>query len=146
MQTDNRPLIIPDSSVLIKWCVKEEEDREQVVKMQQDFVDDKFKILVPMLIDWEINNFLGRSFDPSTASSKYSNFKMLQLTSVTPTLELSHEAFKIMKKCPGVSFYNASYHALAIQHEAVFLTADKKYFDKAKKLGQVMLLKAYQAL
>lgn len=145
MQTDNRPLIVADSSVLIKWCVREEEDREQVVKMQQDFIDDKFKMLVPLLLDWEVNNFLRRSFDSSTASSKYSNFKMLQLTGVMLTLELSHTAFEIMKKCPGVTFYDASYHALALSKSGIFLTADKKYYDKAKKLGHIMLLKDYTA-
>jgi predicted nucleic acid-binding protein len=145
MQTDNRPLIIADSSVLIKWCVKEEEDREQVIKMQRDFIDDKFNILVPLLVDWEINNFLGRNFTPEIASSKYSNFKMLQLTGAMLTPELSHLAFEIVKKFPGVSFYDASYHALALNHPGLFLTADKKYYDKAKKLGNIMLLKDYTA-
>ncbi len=38
------------------------------------------------------------------------------------------------------SFYDSSYHFLAIIHKATFLTADKKYFQKAKQLGNIELL------
>ncbi len=143
MKTDLRPPIIPDSSVMIKWCVKEEEDRKQIVKMQEDFMSDRLEILVPQLLEWEVNNYLGRSFDPDLASEKYSNFKMLHLREASLTLEISHSAFEIMKKCPGVTFYDASYHALALNKGGTFLTADKKYYEKTKNHGNIMLLKDY---
>lgn len=144
MQTDNlKQLFIPDSSVMIKWCVKEEEDRDQIIRMQKDFLEKKITLLVPLLLEWELNNYLGRNFKPKIATEKYSYYKMLELTGYMTSVELSHLSFEIMGKCPGVTFYDASYHALALSRQGIFLTADKKYYEKAKKMGGIMLLKDY---
>ena len=87
MRTDSlKPLIIPDSSVMIKWCVKEEEDRAQIVQMQHDFLEKSFELLAPMIIEWEVNNYLGRNFRPEIATEKYSYFKMLEITEAMTTV------------------------------------------------------------
>jgi predicted nucleic acid-binding protein len=38
-----------------------------------------------------------------------------------------------------VTFYDASYHALAIQHKAKFITSDKEYFRKTKDKSNIIL-------
>jgi len=45
-----------------------------------------------------------------------------------------------IKKSGFPSFYDASYHALAITHECQFITADKRHIAKAKGFGHVTLL------
>lgn len=45
-----------------------------------------------------------------------------------------------MKKYPRVSFYDASYHALAIAYDGLFVTADRKYYEMTRKEGNVTLL------
>ena len=40
----------------------------------------------------------------------------------------------------GTTVYDASYHVLAIARNAIYITADKKYFDKAKQLGNIELI------
>lgn len=135
-----------DASIVIKWFADDEEDGDSAKQLNEDFQNAKVTLLAPALVAWELGNFFGRVFTESAAIQSFNIFKNYGVTQLMLSLEGTAMAFQIMKKCPGVSFYDASYHALAIQHEAVFLTADKKYFDKAKKLGQVMLLKAYQAL
>jgi len=37
----------------------------------------------------------------------------------------------------SVSFYDASYHALAKKIGGVFITADNRYYDKAKVVGNI---------
>ncbi len=137
-------LVIPDSCVMLKWCVWEAEDREQIVKMQDDFVHNEIQIAFPAILEWELNNYLGRKLSEEEATRKYSYFKILQATMALLTLEMTGLAFKIMKKCPSVSFYDASYHAMALHMKGVFLTADKKYYDKTKSLGNIQLLKDYK--
>ncbi len=144
MRTENTSrLIFPDSNVMIKWCVREEEDREQIEKMQEDFTDERIQIVSSGLLEWELNNYLGRKFSENEAVQKYSYFKLFQFTQIFLNLEISSLAFRIMKKCPGVSFYDASYHALALQNHALFLTADVNYYNKAKSFGNIKLLKDY---
>jgi predicted nucleic acid-binding protein len=38
------------------------------------------------------------------------------------------------------SFYDVSYHALAIVNECQFITADKKHYEKTKKEGYIELI------
>lgn len=42
------------------------------------------------------------------------------------------------------SIYDSAYHALAIAHDGVFITADKRHIAKAKQYGHVALLKDWQ--
>lgn len=42
----------------------------------------------------------------------------------------------------AVTFYEAAYHALALVHDGIFITADQRYIDKAGKAGRITLLAA----
>lgn len=54
------------------------------------------------------------------------------------------QALEIVKKCQGVAFCDAFYHALAISLGATFITADAKYFKKAKNFKGIMMLEDYR--
>ena len=43
-----------------------------------------------------------------------------------------------------MTFYDAAYHALALVEHGTFVTADGKYFTKAKKAGAIALLSDFQ--
>ena len=42
-----------------------------------------------------------------------------------------------------VTFYDASYHALAIDQGGKFITSDKKYFDKVRDKSHIQLLELF---
>ena len=44
------------------------------------------------------------------------------------------------------TIYDSIYHALAIQLDAVFLTADKKHYAKAKEYGHIKLLSEWETI
>lgn len=134
---------IVDASCLIKWVGLEAENLEQAEMLRLNYKKGQVNITVPAMAFWELGNYLGRELDEKSAASVFNNIKNYQFTQTLVTLEVAALTFHLMKKCPGTSFYDASYHALAIQNEATFLTADKKYYDKAKKLGHIQLLKDY---
>ncbi len=136
-------LIIPDASTLIKWTALEDDDLENALRLREDFTNKKCRILIPALCMWEINNFLGRNLDTEGAMHFFSIFKQYNFRQAMPTFEISHLAFQLMKKAEKISFYDASYHSLAISSEGTFLTADKKYFEKTKKFGHIKLLSNY---
>jgi predicted nucleic acid-binding protein len=134
---------IVDASVLIKWAGKEAEDLNQSEALRIDYKNGVSEIIVLALTLWELGNYLGREFDEKTASSVFNHFQNYGFRQALLSLEISHSAFEIMRKCPGVTFYDASYHALALNKGGTFLTADKKYYEKTKNLGNTMLLKDY---
>ena len=43
-----------------------------------------------------------------------------------------------------VSFYEAAYHALALMHKGLFVTADTRYVKRVTALGSVMALSEWQ--
>lgn len=137
-------LIVPDASVLIEWITMESSFKKQAFAFQKDFLTKKVDVLIPALCLWEINNFFGRRYEVKKAGGIFSNFLGYKFTQALLSLETSVLAFNIMKGSEKISFYDASYHALAIESGGTFLTADKKYYEKTKRIGSIMLLENYK--
>lgn len=123
----------------------EEEDYEKAVNLKKDFLDRKIKLIVPSLCLWEINNFICRKF-PKEAITHFFHFLLLNIKEAPLGISTANIAFQISESCPGVTFYDASYHALAMETGGTYLTADKKYYQavKKKKWGNIELLKNYK--
>ncbi len=132
-----------DASIIIKWLTHEKEDLSFAENLLMDFLNKKINISIPVFIHWEINNFLGRDLNIEAAMEKYSQFKLLKFEEKHLSMNGTLKAFAIMKKFHKVSFYDASYHAMAIENGGIFLTADKKYYEKTKEIGSVMILTNY---
>ena len=141
---DIKPLFIIDTSVLLKWFIKEEEDLEQAQLLKKNFLERKFETCIPALTSWELNNNFGRNHSKQEALMSFASFKNLRIREALLGLEVSFLAYKIMKKCPGVAFYDSAYHALALQLNGIFITADQKYYNKAKSFGRMKLLRDYK--
>lgn len=53
----------------------------------------------------------------------------------------------IYQRAAGISMaynhhlFDTLYHAVALEHQAVFVTDDRKYFNKTSALGSICLLK-----
>ncbi len=45
----------------------------------------------------------------------------------------------------GVAFYDAAYHAVALVHGGVFVTADERYVAHASQAGSVSSLRQWRA-
>jgi predicted nucleic acid-binding protein len=143
MDGDRKKLLVIDTAVIIKWLTDEKEDLEKALLVRARFEKRELNILIPMLVHWELSNHLGRNYSPEEAAALYSHFLLLRIPQILPSLSATHLAYKIMKDCPGTSFYDASYHAIALSKEGTFLTSDKKYYEKAKTFGSIKLLKDY---
>ncbi|MBI2639212.1 type II toxin-antitoxin system VapC family toxin [Candidatus Peregrinibacteria bacterium] len=135
-------IYIADASVLIKWAVAEVENLTEANIFRNDFLNARIKIILPGHCLPEVANYFGRKAQHIAVS-----FLSFLITSdieenclTFPEISI---AFKLMKKYPGISFYDASYHTLAMQENGVFITADEKYYRKTKKEGHIMLLKDY---
>lgn len=134
---------VADTSVLIKWLISEPEDIDPAMRLQDDFIKGLIQLRISSLTLFEINNFLGRAFPLNKAVELYSHFQLYKFEQIHLSPAISFKAFQIMEKSKGSSFYDSSQHATAIETNALFLTADKKYYESAKKLGHILLIRDY---
>jgi len=139
---EENKLITIDASVLLKWLIAESEDMEQAVLLRTHFEKKKVEFIVPSFCFAEVCNILYRKV-PHAAIEFYSYILELQITEHQLSFNIVNIAFKLMEQYHAVSFYDASYHALAILENGTFITADKKYYEKTRKEGHIMLLKNY---
>lgn len=133
-------IYVPDASVILKWAIglETESHQEKAIHILDAWVDNKIEIVLPELWVFEVGNFLGRMVQDLALEKMETlldfHFKTRKLDKGTCKL-----IFKLMNDL-SVSFYDASYHALAQKVGGIFITADKKYYQKAKIKGGIELL------
>lgn len=134
----NKPLIILDACVIIKWIVGED-DSDKALAYYDSFLHNEIRLAVPSLCFYDTMNVLSVKHKP--IALKALNYLLnLKMDEFVLDMPLTLKALEIVNSLPKIAFYDAVYHALAIMHKGTFLTADKSYFDKAKKLKHIKLL------
>jgi predicted nucleic acid-binding protein len=96
--------------------------------------------MVPTLWVYEVGNILGLKA-PKVADQLLAAMVDLRMTEVTPAA-YHPSIFRLMRD-HHVTFHDAAYHALAIERNAIMLTADGKYVRKAGRAGHVQRLDAW---
>jgi predicted nucleic acid-binding protein len=136
-------VLVPDASVLLKWILRSEDepDGDRALELKEAWLADACDLVVPSLWVFEVGNILGLK-QPATATS------LLQaMLDVGMREEAPHgyaDAIVRLMREHRVTFYDASYHALAIRHRGTMVTADRTYVKKAGRAGHVTLLNDWQ--
>lgn len=141
-------IIVPDSNILAK-ILFQEPDSEQAKVFLTECLQRKCKLLVPELFIYEIMSItqyydgdIERSFDLIQAS------KNANMTVISPNLALWKKSQEISRDGHSnsgfPSMYDSIYHAIAIEADGVFVTADKKHFAKTKRNEHICLLENWE--
>jgi len=143
-----KPLIyIPDASVIIAFLLQENLWQKQLNKFFSDLKQEKIQCCVPYLWYYEVGNRLSRIKEKQStedfSQALFSNEFDLGFTTVEVTKKQSDKAFALCQKYPYISFYDASYHALAQYLNGIFLTADKKYYTLTRKEKNIEFIVNY---
>jgi predicted nucleic acid-binding protein len=134
-------LVVPDASVLLKWVLPEEGEPwvGEALRLRDDFETGRADLLVPSLWYYEAGNVLALHYAESAAD------RLAVLVGLCLSIAEPKEMWRVqtldLTKTHGVTFYDASYHALAILHNGVFVTSDEKYLRKASAAGYILHLK-----
>ena len=133
-------ILIPDASVILKWVLKTQEDHvEKALALLPPWIAGEIDILLPSLWLYEVGNIVGRK-----QAEKSGEIMQLLLDYRFPEarMDTSHlsATLDLMRRY-GVTFYDASYHAVALQSDGVFVTADEAYVRRAGDAGQVVCLR-----
>lgn len=137
--------LIIDSSVIVKWLNQTNEERlQEADRIISDARQGKITLETSELAKYELGNvfLLSKSLTIPEAKTTLSSFYTLPLKFHNQTKELALITFKIAKEA-NVTFYDASFLALAKQENAVLVTDNPKHQSKIKGV-RVIALRDYK--
>lgn len=134
------PLVVPDASVLLKWVLlsDDEPDADKALLLRAAIQDETVDALLPALWLYEVGNTIARRF-PMHASSWLSALMKFGFEEASPSPLWLAKTLELTQRY-DVSFYDAAYHALALIHKGVFVTADNRYVSRVREAGSVIAL------
>ena len=132
---------VPDASVMLKWVLgdDQESDQDRALSLLNAWVGGEINLSAPEIWQYEVGNFLGREV-PEVAMEKMKLLLDLKITSISLTSEMFRRCFEWME-INQVTFYDASYLAVAYETQSTLITADEKFFDKMGEKDNICLLK-----
>lgn len=132
-------VVVPDASVLLKWVLPSADEADQApsLALKSAWLNGTIEIVVPALWIYEVGNVLGLK-RPAMAEALLGVLGDLAL----PEAPASPGAPRILSlmRDYGVTFYDAAYHALAIDRGGIMLTADRRYVAKCAAAGHLALI------
>jgi predicted nucleic acid-binding protein len=134
------PLVVPDASVLLKWVLPsdDEPDTDRALNLRTAIIEESVRALLPSLWLYEVGNTIARRF-PADALAWMSALMKFELPEAPPTPAWLTTALELTKK-HEVTFYDAAYHALALIHKGLLVTADSRYVNKVADPATVVAL------
>jgi predicted nucleic acid-binding protein len=131
--SDELRTLVTDASVILKWVLDSDDEpgREDAVAILESFVDGNLRLAVPSLWVYEVGNILSRK-RPATARDTMTALLDLGLEEVPLGSVLAGRTLELALD-KGITFYDASYVAVAENRDAGFVTADRRL---AERLGQ----------
>jgi len=138
------PLVVPDASVLLKWTLRsdDEPDADKALLLRDAILDEVVRALLPALWLYEVGNTIARRF-PTHASGWLSALMKFGLEEAPPSQPWLAKTLELTSRYE-VSFYDAAYHALALIHNGLFVTADTRYVNRVREPGSVIALSEWQ--
>ncbi len=136
----NREYVV-DASVILKWILGDERetDQEKAMQLLHAWVKGNVTISAPALWQFEVGNVLGRVM-PEEAPEKMGLIMGLNIRSIELTDQICRLCFDWMRT-KGVTFYDASYLAVAYDIHAMLVTADERFVKKIGKSDRLCSLK-----
>lgn len=125
-------LLVPDASVILKWVLPPEREpgAQTALEILDQFVAGKILLAVPTLWYYEVANTIAR-LAPDEAGERLRQLRRLGMAEVGVTDAIERRALSCVKRL-GVTYYDAVYHAAAVELGGVLVTADRRF---AARLG-----------
>lgn len=123
-------VVVPDASVLLKWILPAEHEThvDKALLIAERFVAGDLDLLVPPLWLFEVANVVCMK-NKDAAEILLSMLVSMQMPVAENSDLWRRQAIELTRNYK-VTFYDASYHALAIVQGGVFVTADEAYLRK----------------
>jgi len=133
--------VVVDTSVIVKWLSQDNEDYiEQADKVLKDAELDKIALIAPELAKYEVGNVLlyGKKLGPKQAQIVLTQFYKLPIAFIEDTKLLSEKAYKLAADA-NVTYYDASFMALAKQYDAILVTENLKHQGRSSTVKAIAI-------
>lgn len=131
--------IVVDTSVFIKWVkTRDEELGEAARRLLVEVETHEIEVHVPALLLYEVGNVLllrTRLSAPGLGRA-LGHLETLPFKVAPPATPLLKRAAEVGRRF-GVTFYDASFVALALELDCEFVTADHKLYERTRTLPHV---------
>jgi predicted nucleic acid-binding protein len=133
--------VVVDASVALKWLFdagRGERDTSQAIALLHKVAAGEIRMLQPAHFVTEVAAVLAREV-PARATRSVSNLLRIDMDVVADDATLLRAVE--LAVAHGQHLFDALYHAVALGHEdAVYVTADERYWRAARPSGRVVRL------
>jgi predicted nucleic acid-binding protein len=131
--------IVVDTSVLIKWFKTRDEDLLKEARALLAEVEARpVEVHVPALLLYEVGNvlLLKSRLGPTGLDDAIDHLETLPCIVAPPATPLLKRAARLGREF-GLTFYDASFIALAVELDCPYITADRRLYEGARSLPRV---------
>lgn len=134
--------LVVDSSVIVKWLHEEEPYSDHADKIIEDVKNGKTILFVPELAKYEVGNALlfSKKVSPDEVKVLLESFYLLPIQFVVQSESNANATYKIAYDA-HITYYDASFIALAKQESAVLITDNIKHQGKTSEIKVISLSK-----
>jgi len=123
---------VVDASVVAKWVNKGEEYENEAAAVRKAWVSDELELTAPSHLPFEVANSIWKN---PNVRARHAGTLVKLMVRISPTLdglseELAQESMSLARR-KGLTFYDASYVALARFLSCPLLTADGEQLEAA---------------
>lgn len=140
--------IVVDTSVIVKWFKTHDEELLDQAGWLLRRVDQRaLEVHAPALLLYEIGNLLlvGTRLDADGLDDAFRRIAALPLILAPPAVPLLQRSARLGRAC-GLTFYDASFVALAEELGCPFVTADRRLHRRVRSLPRMVHLSDVQQL
>lgn len=134
--------VVVDSSVIVKWLHEEDPYFDHADKIIEDVKNGKIILFAPELAKYEVGNALlfSKKVSPDEAKDLLESFYLLPIQFVVQSEKNANSTYKIAYDT-HITYYDASFIALAKQENAILVTDNIKHQGKALAIKVIPLAK-----
>jgi predicted nucleic acid-binding protein len=140
--------IVVDTSVLIKWFkTRDEELLDEARNLLAEIEAQGVQVHVPALLLYEVGNILlvKTRLGLAALDETIERLEELPLVVAPPATPLLKRAVRLGREF-SLTFYDASFLALAVELGCPCVTADRGFFERARRLPQLRHLSQVGAI
>ena len=133
-----------DASVAVKWFIPDatiETDVDRALQLLASAQRDEVRFMQPPHWVSEVAAVLVR-LAPKTVGSSVEALMALAFVKTANDVGHYQRAISLALKLDH-HLFDTLYHAVALEEKATLITADRKYYDKAKRVGSILMLEEF---
>lgn len=133
-----------DASVIVKFFIKEK-DSDQAAKLLEKIFKERIEVIEPSFCKVEIYSVLRKKsslkeLTKTQVKTALNFFEKLKLDYAPEDKKILEASFKLAERLKETVIYDCLYLTLAQKERAIFITADKRFFKKAKLVYKASFL------